>query len=128
MVYRPDKPIKKRIGLFLFNAGQRYRTGPHDVYVKIGIELSKKGIFVITPDAGNLGDNFDGFWYSTKFKHHYKIQKELYVKEAIEGIKFFRKELSLSIVIVSGLCIGISALLIFWRKLSSKESRKSDVI
>jgi hypothetical protein len=58
MVYVPEKSIEPNVGLFLFNAGQKYRTGPHDIYVEIGLELASRGIFVITPDPGELGDGF----------------------------------------------------------------------
>ena len=106
MVYVPPKPVLPKIGLFLFNAGHRYRTGPNDIYVKIGIELSQKGLYVITPDPEGMGDGFERFKFRHTQEHQNRIQKELYVDDAITSLQYFRQKLSLSKIVVSGLCGG----------------------
>ncbi len=106
MVYVPKEPIEPRVGIFLFNGGRRYRSGSHNVHVKIGVELASRGIYVIASDPKDQGDVFEKFNYSNIYLHYYSLHKEVEVKDAGLAVNYFKDELKLDRVVLSGHCGG----------------------
>ena len=111
MLYLPDEPPRRRIGIIISVNAVKYRAGTFRLHVLLARALCALGYSVLSFDPEGIGDSEGEFDFKLLSEHYYDIQTGKYSNDLSDAIDFFWKECQLESLLLLGLCGGAISVL-----------------
>lgn len=125
IIHIPENNLhKNKVGIVMLNAGLVDKAGPHRLYVKIARKLCNKGYYILRFDSFGLGESEGELKKGYNVEIFALIQQGLFVEDTLSSINYFKKELKLEKIIMTGLCGGAATALLA----ASKDNRIDGLI
>jgi len=111
MLYVPDAPLARRVGIVVSVNAIKYRAGTFRLHVLLARALCALGYHVFTFDPEGIGDSEGVFETKLLSAHYFDIQTGKYNNDLKDAIDFFVGECKIDSVLLSGLCGGAISVL-----------------
>ena len=111
MLYVPDSPQPRRVGIVISVNAIKYRAGTFRLHVLLARKLCALGYSVFTFDPEGIGDSEGTFDYKLLSEHYFDIQTGKYNDDLADAIDYFFDAASLDSVLLCGLCGGAISVL-----------------
>lgn len=111
MLYLPDRPPARRIGIVISVNAVKYRLGTFRLHVLLARALCELGYSVFSFDPEGIGDSEGNFDFKLLSEHFYDIQTGKYSADLSDAIDYFQVECALDSLLLLGLCGGAISVL-----------------
>lgn len=111
MLYLPQTPQPKRVGIVVSVNAVKYRAGTFRLHVLLARALCALGYSVFTFDPEGIGDSEGEFDFKLLSEHYFDIQTGKYNNDVADAIDYFVGAASLDVVLLCGLCGGAISVL-----------------
>jgi pimeloyl-ACP methyl ester carboxylesterase len=111
MLYLPDQPQSRRVGILISVNAIKYRAGTFRLHVLLARKLCELGYSVFTFDPEGIGDSEGGFENKLLSEHYFDIQTGKYDNDVADAVDFYVGAASLDSLLLCGLCGGAISVL-----------------
>jgi pimeloyl-ACP methyl ester carboxylesterase len=111
MLYLPDIPQPRRVGIVISVNAVKYRLGTFRLHVLLARKLCELGYTVFSFDPEGIGDSEGRFDYKLLSEHYYDIQTGKYDRDLHDAIEFFGAQGPFDSLLLLGLCGGAISVL-----------------
>jgi pimeloyl-ACP methyl ester carboxylesterase len=111
MLYAPDSPQPRRVGIVISVNAIKYRAGTFRLHVLLARKLCELGYSVFTFDPEGIGDSEGAFDDKLLSEHYFDIQTGKYNDDLADAIDYFVAAASVDSVLLCGLCGGAISVL-----------------
>ncbi len=112
MLFAPDRPVGRRVGILLSVNAIKYRIGTYRLHTTLARHLCEAGYHVMYFDPAGIGDSEGEFEEKLLREHYLDIQRGKYQEDIEDAVGTFRSRCDLSSVVLLGLCGGAISMLI----------------